>query len=88
MALGSRTWATRSPSKSWLTRSVSTTTLRFFDSVNWFTASTLAAFPSDEAAGVEMVVRVLQTKHANDDELLASACAVIDALYAALRLDK
>lgn len=48
----------------------------------------IGGIPVDEAAGVELVVRGLQSQHANDDELLASACAVFDSLYAALRLDK
>ena len=48
----------------------------------------IGGIPVDEAAGVEMLVRGLQTQHANDDELLAAACKVFDTLYAALRLAK
>ena len=39
--------------------------------------------PVDEAAGFEMLVRGLQAVHADDDELLAAAIPVFDALYAA-----
>lgn len=39
----------------------------------------------DEAAGVETLVRGLQSRHPKDDDaLLAAACALFDALYAAL----
>jgi hypothetical protein len=40
----------------------------------------------DEAAGIETLVRGLQAQHADDDTLLAAACALFDTLYAALRL--
>lgn len=39
----------------------------------------------DEAAGIEALVRGLQTQHADDDALLAAACTVFDALHAAMR---
>jgi hypothetical protein len=40
---------------------------------------------SEEAAGLEAMVRGLQAQHADDDALLAGALAVFDALYAGLR---
>jgi hypothetical protein len=40
---------------------------------------------SDEAAGLEALVRGLQAQHADDDALLAGALPVFDALYAGLR---
>jgi hypothetical protein len=40
---------------------------------------------SDEAAGVEAMVRGLQAQHADDDALLAGALSVFDSLYAGLR---
>jgi len=40
---------------------------------------------SDEAAGLEAVVRGLQAQHADDDALLAAAVSVFDSLYAGLR---
>lgn len=40
---------------------------------------------SDEAAGLEAMVRGLQSQHADDDALLAGALSVFDALYAGLR---
>jgi hypothetical protein len=40
--------------------------------------------PSEEAAGLELVLRGLQQQHADDDVLLAAACALFDALYAGL----
>jgi hypothetical protein len=42
--------------------------------------------PSEEAAGLELVMRGLQAQHADDDELLAAAGAVFDALYAGLQV--
>ena len=39
----------------------------------------------DEAAGLEMLVRGLQARHDNDDELLAAAIPMFDALLAAAR---
>jgi hypothetical protein len=41
--------------------------------------------PSEEAAGLELVMRGLQAQHADDDELLAAANTVFDALYAGLQ---
>lgn len=43
--------------------------------------------PSEEAAGLEAVIRGLQAQHRDDDALLAAACAVLDALYAGLRAE-
>lgn len=40
---------------------------------------------SDEAAGLEAMVRGLQAQHAEDDALLAAAVSVFDSLYAGLR---
>jgi hypothetical protein len=40
---------------------------------------------SDEAAGLEAMMRGLQAQHADDDALLAGAESVFDALYAGLR---
>jgi hypothetical protein len=40
---------------------------------------------SEEAAGLEAMVRGLQAQHAEDDALLAGALSVFDALYAGLR---
>ncbi len=40
---------------------------------------------SDEAAGLEALIRGLQTQHGDDDALLAASLAVFDALYAGLR---
>jgi len=45
----------------------------------------VGGIPVDEAPGFEMLVRGLQAQHADDDQLLAAAIAVFDALYAALR---
>lgn len=42
--------------------------------------------PSEEAAGLELVMRGLQATHSDDDELLTAACGVFDALYAGLRV--
>jgi hypothetical protein len=41
--------------------------------------------PSEEAAGLELVMRGLQAQHADDDELLVAANTVFDALYAGLQ---
>jgi len=41
--------------------------------------------PVDEAPGLEMLVRGLQARHADDDALLAAAMPLLDACYAALR---
>ena len=46
----------------------------------------VGGIPVDQAAGVETVLRGLQARHADDDALLAAACEIFDALYAALRL--
>jgi hypothetical protein len=43
----------------------------------------IGGIPVDEAPGVEMLVRGLQARHADDDALLAAAIPVFDALYAA-----
>ncbi|HQR22159.1 MAG TPA: chromate resistance protein [Burkholderiaceae bacterium] len=40
---------------------------------------------SEEAAGLEALIRGLQTQHRDDDALLAASMAVFDALYAGLR---
>jgi hypothetical protein len=40
---------------------------------------------SDEAAGLEALIRGLQAQHSDDDALLAASLAVFDALYAGLR---
>jgi hypothetical protein len=40
---------------------------------------------SDEAAGLEALIRGLQAQHSNDDALLAAAMAVFDALYAGMQ---
>ena len=45
----------------------------------------VGGIPVDEAPGIEMLVRGLQAQHANDDELLASALPLFDALYTALK---
>lgn len=41
--------------------------------------------PVDEAPGVELLVRGLQARHADDDALLAAALPLFDTLYAALQ---
>lgn len=41
--------------------------------------------PVDEAAGVELLMRGLQARHADDDALLAAALPVFDALHTALQ---
>lgn len=46
----------------------------------------IGGIPVDEAAGVETMVRGLQSQHNDDDALLAAACALFDTLYVALRL--
>ena len=43
----------------------------------------VGGIPVDEAAGLEMLVRGLQVRHADDDALLAAALPVFDACYAA-----
>jgi len=43
---------------------------------------------SDEAAGLETMIRGLQTQHADDDVLLAASLPVFDAMYAGLRGSK
>ena len=40
---------------------------------------------SDEAAGLEAMMRGLQAQHSDDDELLGAAVSVFDSLYAGLR---
>lgn len=40
----------------------------------------------DEAPGFEMLIRGLQARHVDDDELLAAAMPAFDAYYAALRV--
>lgn len=42
--------------------------------------------PSEESAGLELVMRGLQARHADDDELLDAACSVFDAMYAGMRV--
>jgi hypothetical protein len=46
----------------------------------------IGGIPVDEAPGIEMLVRGLQKRHANDDALLAAAIPVFDALYAAAQV--
>ncbi|WP_374674300.1 chromate resistance protein ChrB domain-containing protein [Ideonella sp.] len=43
-----------------------------------------AGAPQDEAAGVELMVRGLHARHADDDTLLAAALPLFDTLHAAL----
>jgi hypothetical protein len=43
----------------------------------------VGGIPVDEAPGVEAIVRGLQTRHTDDDALLAAALPVFDALYTA-----
>jgi hypothetical protein len=45
----------------------------------------VGGIPVDEAPGLEMLVRGLQARHADDDALLAAALPVFDAFYAALQ---
>jgi len=45
----------------------------------------VGGIPVDEAAGLEAIVRGLQSRHTRDDELLAAALPVFDALHAALQ---
>lgn len=45
----------------------------------------IGGIPVDEAAGVETLVRGLQSQHDDDDALLDAAQALFDTLYAALR---
>ena len=40
---------------------------------------------SEEAAGLETMIRGLQVQHADDDALLAASLPVFDAMYAGLR---
>jgi hypothetical protein len=42
--------------------------------------------PVDEAPGIEMLVRGLQARHADDDALLAAALLLFDALHAATQV--
>lgn len=44
----------------------------------------VGGMPVDEAPGLEMLIRGLQARHADDDELLAAAVPVFDACHAAL----
>jgi hypothetical protein len=44
----------------------------------------IGGIPVDEAAGVEMIVRGLQARHAGDDALLEASGECFDALYSAL----
>jgi hypothetical protein len=48
----------------------------------------VGGIPVDEAAGVEMLVRGLQARHADDDALLAAALVLFDALYAAAKVQQ
>jgi hypothetical protein len=43
---------------------------------------------SDEAAGLETMIRGLQAQHDDDDALLAASLPVFDAMYAGLRGSK
>lgn len=44
----------------------------------------IGGIPADEAPGIEMLVRGLQARHPRDDDLLAAAVGLFDALFAAL----
>ena len=46
----------------------------------------VGGIPVDEAPGFEMLIRGLQARHADDDELLAAALPAFDACYAALQV--
>lgn len=46
----------------------------------------IGGIPVDEAAGFEMLVRGLQARHADDDDLLAAAVPVFDAYHSALQV--
>lgn len=46
----------------------------------------VGGIPVDEAPGVELLVRGLQARHAEDDALLAASLPVFDALYAAFKV--
>lgn len=46
----------------------------------------IGGIPVDEAPGFEMLVRGLQARHSDDDELLAAAMPAFDACYAALQV--
>ena len=45
----------------------------------------IGGIPVDEAPGLELLVRGLQAQHADDNELLAAAIHLFDAIYAALQ---
>jgi hypothetical protein len=46
----------------------------------------IGGIPVDEAPGLEMLIRGLQARHADDDALLAAALPAFDAYYAALQV--
>ena len=46
----------------------------------------VGGIPADEAPGFEMIVKGLQARHADDDELLAASMLVFDAAHAAMRV--
>jgi len=46
----------------------------------------IGGIPVDEAPGVQMLVRGLQARHADDDDLLAAAIPLFDACYAGLQV--
>jgi hypothetical protein len=46
----------------------------------------VGGIPVDEAPGIETLVRGLQARHADDDELLAAALPLFDAYHAALQV--
>lgn len=46
----------------------------------------IGGIPVDEAPGFEMLIRGLQARHADDDELLAAAFPAFDACYTALQV--
>jgi len=46
----------------------------------------VGGIPVDEAAGIETVVRGLQSRHARDDALLAAAIELFETLYVALKV--
>lgn len=45
----------------------------------------VGGIPVNEAPGFEMLVRGLQARHADDDQLLVAALPVFDAYYAAMQ---
>ena len=48
----------------------------------------IGGIPIDEAPGLEMLIRGLQSQHADDHDLLAASLPVFDATYTAMKLHK